>query len=63
MGPSTLAVFSTIGIILLMFFIGIELNLKGLRRSGFNRISSYIASKMVILDSDDEVVLERLCEE
>jgi monovalent cation:H+ antiporter-2, CPA2 family len=34
MDEDTLSVFSTIGIILLMFFIGIELNLKGLRRSG-----------------------------
>ncbi|MBI0582838.1 MAG: cation:proton antiporter [Methanomassiliicoccus sp.] len=34
MDEATLSVFSTIGIILLMFFIGIELNLKGLRHSG-----------------------------
>jgi CPA2 family monovalent cation:H+ antiporter-2 len=34
MDQSTLSVFSTIGIILLMFFIGIELNLKGLRSTG-----------------------------
>lgn len=34
MDQSTLSIFSTIGIILLMFFIGIELNLKGLRHTG-----------------------------
>lgn len=34
MEEETLEVFSTIGIILLMFFIGIELNLKGLRKTG-----------------------------
>lgn len=34
MEEATLEVFSTIGIILLMFFIGIELNLKGLRKTG-----------------------------
>lgn len=34
MEEGTLEVFSTIGIILLMFFIGIELNLKGLRKTG-----------------------------
>lgn len=34
MEQSTLSIFSTIGIILLMFFIGIELNLKGLRHTG-----------------------------
>ncbi len=34
MEEATLEVFSTLGIILLMFFIGIELNLKGLRRTG-----------------------------
>ena len=34
MDESTLSVFSTLGIILLMFFIGIELNLKGLRKTG-----------------------------
>jgi CPA2 family monovalent cation:H+ antiporter-2 len=34
MDQSALDMFSTIGIILLMFFIGIELNLKGLRKSG-----------------------------
>ena len=34
MDQATLSIFSTIGIILLMFFIGIELNLKGLRHTG-----------------------------
>jgi len=34
MDQGTLALFSTLGIILLMFFIGIELNLGGLRRTG-----------------------------
>lgn len=34
MDQATLSVFSTIGIILLMFFIGIELNLRGLRHTG-----------------------------
>lgn len=34
MSQATLSIFSTIGIILLMFFIGIELNLKGLRHTG-----------------------------
>lgn len=34
MEEATLEVFSTIGIILLMFFIGIELNLRGLRKTG-----------------------------
>ncbi|MDW5563830.1 MAG: cation:proton antiporter [Methanomassiliicoccus sp.] len=34
MDQSTLSIFSTIGVILLMFFIGIELNLRGLRHTG-----------------------------
>jgi CPA2 family monovalent cation:H+ antiporter-2 len=34
MDQATLDIFSTIGIILLMFFIGIELNLRGLRHTG-----------------------------
>jgi hypothetical protein len=35
----------------------------GLLRPAFGRASTYIASKMVILESDDEAVLERVCED
>jgi CPA2 family monovalent cation:H+ antiporter-2 len=35
----------------------------GLLRPAFNRASTYVASKMVILDSDDEAVLDRVCED
>jgi hypothetical protein len=61
--PPVYALDSTAILGLSMLVVGLSALSWGLLRPAFNRASTAIASRMVILDSDDEVVMERLCEE